>query len=311
MGGVAAPVDWSQQYLTFKALENGTFKIGNATQYSLDKGATWTSLAANTNSPTVSAGNTIMWKATITPNGANGIGTFSSTGNFDAMGNPLSLIFGDSFKDVVDLTGYNNAFRRLFRYCSKLISIENMKLVATTLIDSCYSEMFASCSELTKACELPSELLAPSCYGNMFKSCISLVAAPNLPAKTFKNSCYSSMFESCTSLVDAPEIALTGSAGYYCCAGMFKNCNSLEIAPVLHCTTMNGSSSCYREMFNGCSKLNYIKAMFTTTPSSSTTSNWLNGVAASGTFVKNSAATWNVTGADGVPDGWTVITADS
>ena len=62
-------------------------------------------------------------------------------------------------------------------------------------------------------------------------------------------------------------------------------------------------------MFEGCTSLNYIKAMFTTTPSSSYTSNWVKNVAASGTFVKNSAATWNVTGIEGIPEGWTVETA--
>jgi hypothetical protein len=64
-------------------------------------------------------------------------------------------------------------------------------------------------------------------------------------------------------------------------------------------------------MFNGCSNLNYIKAMFTTEPSTTYTNNWVNGVSASGTFVKNSTAQWNVTGVNGVPSGWTVETASS
>jgi hypothetical protein len=44
-------------------------------------------------------------------------------------------------------------------------------------------------------------------------------------------------------------------------------------------------------MFSGCDNLNYVKAMFTTTPGSNYTSSWLYGVSANGTFVKNSAAT--------------------
>lgn len=66
-------------------------------------------------------------------------------------------------------------------------------------------------------------------------------------------------------------------------------------------------------MFRDCSVLNYIYAMFTTTPSSSYTSSWVNGVASSGTFVKNSEATWNVTGNNGVPSGWSIetVTASS
>ena len=38
------------------------------------------------------------------------------------------------------------------------------------------------------------------------------------------------------------------------------------------------------------------------------TLNWVRDVAASGTFVKNSQATWNLTGDDGIPTGWTVVT---
>jgi hypothetical protein len=51
--------------------------------------------------------------------------------------------------------------------------------------------------------------------------------------------------------------------------------------------------------------------MFTTTPSSSYTNNWVSGVSTTGTFVKNSAATWTTTGNNGVPRGWTVQTASA
>lgn len=62
-------------------------------------------------------------------------------------------------------------------------------------------------------------------------------------------------------------------------------------------------------MFYKCSNLNYIKAMFTTTPSDSYTYNWVQGVASTGTFVKNAAAAWSVTGDNGIPTGWTIQTA--
>lgn len=45
--------------------------------------------------------------------------------------------------------------------------------------------------------------------------------------------------------------------------------------------------------------------MFTTTPSTSYTRDWVYGVSSSGTFVKNSAAEWNVNGTNGIPNGWT------
>ena len=41
------------------------------------------------------------------------------------------------------------------------------------------------------------------------------------------------------------------------------------------------------------------------------TGEWVSGVAATGIFVKNSAATWETIGVDGIPTGWTVITNNS
>ena len=87
---------------------------------------------------------------------------------------------------------------------------------------------------------------------------------------------------------------------------MFSTCYFLVQAPSLPATTL--VSGCYSGMFYDCKSLNYIKALFTTTPSSSYTNLWVSGVKANGTFVKNSAATWNVTGDSGIPSGWTVLT---
>jgi hypothetical protein len=90
---------------------------------------------------------------------------------------------------------------------------------------------------------------------------------------------------------------------------MFYGCTSLTTAPVLPATTL--ASSCYNGMFRGCTSLNYIKAMFTTEPSTNYTENWVNGVSATGTFVKNSTASWTTTGVNGIPTGWTVQTASA
>jgi hypothetical protein len=91
---------------------------------------------------------------------------------------------------------------------------------------------------------------------------------------------------------------------------MFYGCTSLVNAPALPATSLY--EVCYNNMFYGCSKLNYIKAMFTTTPAATYLSNWVSGVSASGTFVKNSAATWeNTFGVDAIPEGWTVELADA
>jgi hypothetical protein len=112
------------------------------------------------------------------------------------------------------------------------------------------------------------------------------------------------MFNGCTNLTQAPALPATTLANY-CYSYMFRNCTSLTTAPVLPATSL--MESCYSSMFYGCTKLNYIKAMFTTAPSTSYTSNWVKGVASTGKFIKNKNATWNVTGVNGIPSGWTVI----
>ena len=88
---------------------------------------------------------------------------------------------------------------------------------------------------------------------------------------------------------------------------MFNNCTSLTTAPELPATTL--VNQCYEGMFKYCTKLNYIKAMFLTTPSSSYTNNWTYKVSSTGIFVKNASASWDVTDANGIPENWTIETA--
>ena len=277
------PHDYSEDYLTFVAKESGTFTFtpsnSNIISHSTDNGDTWT----EGNSVAVNSGDKVMWKGTMTPVDFSGIGTFSSTAEFDVQGNAMSLLFGDNYKGQTDLTGKNFAFYNLFNNNTKVTNAENLSLPATTLTNNCYNGMFYNCSSLTTAPELPATTLEGSdCYGYMFYQCTSLETAPELPATTLASYCYQNMFKGCTSLTTAPELPATTLETY-----------------------------CYGSMFNGCSNLNYIKAMFTTTPSTSYTGSWVNNVAATGTFVKNSAATWNVTGANGIPEGWTVQTASA
>ena len=182
----------------------------------------------------------------------------------------------------------------------------NYYLPVTTLTNGCYSQMFKGCTSLTTAPELPATTLANSCYYGMFSNCKSLTTAPELPATTLANSCYHTMFKDCTSLTTASELPATTLATY-CYDSMFRNCTSLTTVPELPATTL--TFYCYEYMFYGCKKLNYIKAMFTTKPSSTYTNSWVYGVSSTGTFVKNKNATWNVTGDNGIPSGWTVQTA--
>ena len=323
--------DTSGNYLTFVAIDSGTFKLsGNAVSYSLDNGNTWTTLASNTNSPTVSAGKKIMWKGNLTTDSNIGIGTFSTTGRFDVEGNIMSLLYGDDFRGKKSLAGNNYAFANLFLDCVGLVSAENLCLPATTLANGCYYGMFASCTSLTTVPRLPATTLAYDCYDFMFGNCTSLTIVPKdlLPATTLTPYCYASMFSNCTSLTTAltlpatklaegcylymfcqtslttaPKLPATKLADncYFC---MFFECENLTEAPVLPARKL--SNNCYLSMFTGCRKLNYIKCFATNISAEDCTYNWVQGVSSSGTFVKASSMTSWTTGNDGIPSGWTV-----
>lgn len=379
--------DYSQQYLTFVALEDGTFTFnkrgtGNDIQYSLDSGETWTSLASNTDTPTIRSGDTIMWKGELTPSstsGSEGIGVFSSEIAFKAQGNTMSLIFGDSFVGQTSLSGKNYAFYELFSECN-MLELENIILPATTLADYCYAYMFYGCasfntapelpartlaqhcyeemfhgcfftydatpelpattlvdycykgmfsgcslrttpelhattlangcyeemfkgSQLETAPELPATTLAYRCYASMFEECRELTRTPQLPATTLAMSCYIGMFRKCRELTTAPELPATTLADF-CYWGMFEYCTSLTTAPVLPATTL--VQNCYSNMFIGCWTLNYIKMLATDISATGCLTNWVGGVAATGTFVKAASQTGLTVGDSGIPSGWTV-----
>jgi len=276
-------LDNPQGYLSFKFVSDGTVKWQNVKgdiQYSKNGGSTWT--AFNGATINVTTGDEIWFKGSLTggcgTSSESGSSKFYTSGYFFASGNIQSLC---SFNNT--LQSYH--FAQLFSKCSFLNVDENNKLL------------------------LPATTLAPYCYQYMFSSCISLTAAPELPATTLASYCYQSMFNSCTSLTTAPELPATTLATY-CYQYMFNGCTSLTTAPELPATTL--ASNCYSNMFKDCKRLNYIKAMFITTPSSSYMSSWVNGVASSGTFVKNSAATWTSScGVSTYPCNWTVETASS
>ena len=80
----------------------------------------------------------------------------------------------------------------------------------------------------------------------------------------------------------------------------------LTKAPVLPAKKL--AESCYSNMFDGCTSLNYVKALFTDEPSDGATYCWLFDVSPTGTFVKSKNAKWDVRGSSGIPEGWNVVT---
>lgn len=340
----------ADKYLTFIPSESGTFKftgkgtIPNTASYSLDSGATWTSLASGANTPTVNSGTKVMWKGSMIPDDMTpsfGVGTFSSTCKFAVEGNPMSLLFNDNFASQKSLSGKRHAFANLFENCTKLTSIDNIALPATTLEASCYQYMFEGCTSLIS---VPNNLLSATtlkegCYCGMFKDCTSLTNMPNLNGTnmgTLARDCYNSMFAGCTSLTTAKKLPAT-DLGYSCYHMMFKDCTNLTTVPtdMLPATTLKdycygemfyGCSklttaptlpaatlvyACYNGMFENCSKLNYIKCLATSINATYATTAWVKGVQTnSGTFVKNpNMNSWTVCDTSyykGIPCNWTV-----
>ena len=138
--------DYSQDYLAFVALENGTISFNilssmgtdkiESISYSTDNGTTWTTTPNQDNKEddleitlNVNTGDTILWKGTATQTGyfdedeGDYVGSFfSSSCEFDAKGNVMSLLYGDNFKGEVDLTVKDGAFNDLFNNWKMLVT---------------------------------------------------------------------------------------------------------------------------------------------------------------------------------------------
>lgn len=140
----------------------------------------------------------------------------------------------------------------------------------------------------------------------LFQNSVNLIDASRLmlPATTLAQYCYSYMFYGCTSLTTAPETLPATTLTDSCYRGMFQNCSNLTQEPALPATTLQ--PYCYYRMFYGCSSLNYVKCLATDISASNCTSDWVNGVANSGTFVKDANMSSWTTGVNGIPTGWTV-----
>ena len=164
--------------------------------------------------------------------------------------------------------------------------------------------MFEGCTKLVEQPRFQEDDLivaAPYSFYQMFKGCTALYGA-YIPAINSAEHSFQSMYEGCVSLTE-DEFELSTVAAY-CCDSMFKDCTSLEYSPYLGAETL--VTGCYRQMFYGCSSLNEIDALFTTTPGVNYTDNWVYGVAEKGTFFKPNTAEWDVTGVHGVPEGWEI-----
>lgn len=278
-------LNYANVYLTFVPLEDATFTFTQrgtgSLYYSIDGGA-WTAATSGTATPTVQVGSSIQWKGNLVQktNASaeidNGIGTFSASGNYNAIGNPISLLENDTFVGAKRLSG-NRHFVSLFNGDTHLVNAENISLCALSVGQRCYQAMFYGCTSLTtppKVLEFTD--MNSYCCNQMFYGCSSLTKASEFRAQTLATHCYRDMYYGCSSLTTAPDLLAETLVGY-----------------------------CYFQMFRGCSSLNYIKMMATSVSASNALGQWVNGVSSSGEFVKDANTTIQ-SGNSGIPNGWTV-----
>lgn len=152
-------------------------------------------------------------------------------------------------------------------------------------------------------------------FCSLFKQA-KAISAKNLvlPATVLTEGCYRALFSKCSTLIEAPETLTATTLAKDCCWYMFEEC-SFEKAPELPAPTL--VQTCYGWMFTKCPNLNYIKCLATSGfGTSNCLQSWVNGVAATGTFVKDDNAStaggsvgWKVNNIAGIPTGWTVINA--
>ena len=191
-----------------------------------------------------------------------------------------------SFPTIEAVTVGKFSCKHMFYECTSLVTAPEIRATNLKYMDDydrykhgCFEGMFYDCTNLTTPPPvLPATTLRNRCYDGMFNGCTSLTTAPRLPAETLERGCYSNMFKGCTSLVRAPELPATSLV-----------------------------ESCYEKMFQDCSNLNYIKCLATDLSGYACTANWTEGVAATGTFVREENMTGWTQGIDGIPYNWLVL----
>ena len=266
---------------------------GITIQYSIDRGDHWYAIG-DANFVNFEAGQKIWLRGSGFTNPQDStLPILNTVGRYKISGALTSLL---------DQTGESNniqpnpnvncdyQFYAFFQNDTNLISAENL-VFPSNIVNNTYT------ADMTYYV-----------FYKMFYGCTNMVKGPkSLPATALGAYSYDSMFQGCTSMtVCMDELPATSSAFpdnlYY---GMFRGCSSLVKAPEIKWTNALNDFGEFSFMFYGCSSLNEIEVNVSGWDTSSCT-NWVYGVSATGTFIKPSGTTIP-TGVTGIPSGWTVI----
>lgn len=268
--------DYSMDYLTFQILENGVIPwkqntVSKTIEYSLNAGP-WTSITSTSNGVmiNVSQGDTIRFR------GNNNVYCNGNKSQYSGFGLGESGTNGDYVSNAASFNVEGNVMSLI--YGDNFINQTSFPSGTTYNLCSLFKKAKVVSAENLI---LPVTTLTEACYRAMFSWATYLTKAPVLPALILAKFCYWYMFES-TAITTAPDL----------------------LAEIL-------VNSCYGSMFTGCASLNFIKCManagFNQTNCLQT---WTNGVASSGTFVKDSGTAiqsgkWT-RGTSGIPTNWLV-----
>lgn len=144
------------------------------------------------------------------------------------------------------------------------------------------------------------------CYRYMFRGLKSLQVAPGaIYGDTVEGAACEGMFSGCTGLTQGVEYFPATTVGIVGCRSMYNGCTSLVSGVTPSDQTL--PTDAYDNMFDGCSSLIQVKCPAISASGDSPLGNWLRGVAANGTLLRDKNSTLFYEGSPYVPNGWTVV----
>ena len=283
----ASAQDMLSTPLTLEAVENGTINIINPNalliEHSFD-GSNWEGTNSNPITIAVKAGDKVRFRGDNAAYNAFGDRGEQPTrivcsNDCYLYGNIMSLISSTEFSTLKTLpkAGGDDQY-------DMDMTFAYLFTTPTESIDEFYTKQTTIKNHPSKDLMLPATKTTRCGYMYMFAGCQGLTRAPELPATDLGWGCYHQMFADCINLEKAPDLP----------------------AAVL-------SNDAYSSMFYNCSKLNYVKCLATDISADGCTFGWLDGVSATGTFVKaKGMEDWTVgpqgewNNINGIPEAWTV-----
>ena len=261
--GISVTADEALQPLTFTAVQDGasinlrTSGSPNVSGLQYKTTGDWMPYTANTVINLSHAGDKIQFQNTnqaLSTTTSNYAYFQGNTKKISASGNVMSLV------NYIDYCPNNFCFYRLFANCTSLITAP--ELPATTLTNWCYAYMFVGCTSLITAPELPATTLTNWCYYGLFSGCTSLITAPELPATTLASYCYKETFKDCSNLINGPSSLPATTLASNCYEKMFSTCKKMITNYDLPALTP--AYQAYYNMFSNCWQMTSCKIHLTT-----------------------------------------------